>query len=129
MPRVSYLLIKLLTLCELKYGSTCIDLLGSRLSRISIINPMRTRLAYLLTFGCLEYHMAYILLLLGHRSITNTIRGIASLTFVQWWATLEDVGPTLYKCYTNVVCLLGTCLDFLKYTLGHKMSLRTKKCH
>ena len=61
MPRVSYLLIKLLTLCELKYGNTCIDLLGSRLSRISIINPMRTRLAYLLTFGCLEYHMAYIL--------------------------------------------------------------------
>ena len=73
--------------------------------------------------------MAYILLLHGHRSITNTITGIASLTFVQWWATLEDVGPTLYKCYTNVVCLLGTCLDFLKYTLGHKMNLRTKKCH
>ena len=129
MPRVSYLLIKLLTLCEPKYGNTCIDILGSRLSRISIINPMRTRLAYLLTFGCLEYHMAYILLLLGHRSITNTITGIASLTFVQWWVTLEDVGPTLYKCYTNVVCLLGTCLDFLKYTSGHKMNLRTKKCH
>ena len=58
--------------------------------------------------------MAYILLLLGHRSITNTITDIASLTFVQWWATLEDVGSTLYKYYTNVACLLGTCLDFFK---------------
>ena len=30
-----------------------------------------------------------------------------SLTFIQCWANVEDVGPTLYKCYTNVLCLLG----------------------
>ena len=29
------------------------------------------------------------------------------MTFIQCWANVEDVGPTLYKCYTNVLCLLG----------------------
>ena len=29
------------------------------------------------------------------------------ITFVQCWANVEDVGPPLYKCYTNVLCLLG----------------------
>ena len=27
--------------------------------------------------------------------------------FIQCWTNVEDVGPTLYKCYTNVLCLLG----------------------
>ena len=29
------------------------------------------------------------------------------LTFVQRRPNVFDVGPTLYKCYTNVLCLLG----------------------
>ena len=29
------------------------------------------------------------------------------ITFVQCWTNVEDVGPTLYKCYTNVLSLLG----------------------
>ena len=29
------------------------------------------------------------------------------ITFVQCWASVEDVGPKLYKCYTNVLCSLG----------------------
>ena len=29
------------------------------------------------------------------------------ITFVQCWTNVEDVGPTLYKCYANVLCLLG----------------------
>ena len=29
------------------------------------------------------------------------------ITFVQCWTNVKDVGPTLYKCYTNVLCLLG----------------------
>ena len=29
------------------------------------------------------------------------------ITFVQRRPNVFDVGPTLYKCYTNVVCLLG----------------------
>ena len=30
-----------------------------------------------------------------------------TFVFVQCWTNVEDVGPTLYKCYTNVLCLLG----------------------
>ena len=26
---------------------------------------------------------------------------------MQCWTNVENVGPTLYKCYTNVLCLLG----------------------
>ena len=29
------------------------------------------------------------------------------ITFIQCWANVEDIGPALYKCYTNVLCLLG----------------------
>ena len=29
------------------------------------------------------------------------------MTFEQCWTSVEDVGPTLYKCYTNGLCLLG----------------------
>ena len=29
------------------------------------------------------------------------------ITFVQYWTNVGDVGPALYKCYTNVLCLLG----------------------
>ena len=28
--------------------------------------------------------------------------------FMQCWTNVEDVGPTFYKCYTNVLCLLGS---------------------
>ena len=31
---------------------------------------------------------------------------IICITFMQCWTNVEDVGPTLYKCYTNVLCLL-----------------------
>ena len=26
---------------------------------------------------------------------------------IQYWTNVEDAGPTLYKCYTNLLCLLG----------------------
>ena len=29
--------------------------------------------------------------------------------FKQCWTNVEDVEPTLYKCYTNILCLLGYC--------------------
>ena len=28
------------------------------------------------------------------------------ITFIQCWANVEDVGPTLYKCYANAVLRL-----------------------
>ena len=30
------------------------------------------------------------------------------ITFIQCWTNVEDVGPTLYKCYTNALYLLGS---------------------
>ena len=33
------------------------------------------------------------------------------ITFLQCWANVEDVRPTLYKCYTNVLRLLGCLTD------------------
>ena len=32
------------------------------------------------------------------------------ITFIQRRPNVSDVGPTLHKCYTNVLCLLG-CRD------------------
>ena len=29
------------------------------------------------------------------------------ITCIQFWTNVEDVGPTLYKCYANVLCFLG----------------------
>ena len=40
------------------------------------------------------------------------------ITFVQCWSSVKDVGPTLYKCYTNVLCLLG--LTYRLHTDGFK---------
>ena len=31
-----------------------------------------------------------------------------SITFVQCWTNVEDVGPALYKCYKNVLYLVST---------------------
>ena len=35
------------------------------------------------------------------------------ITFIQCWSNVEDVGPALYKCYTNVLCLQGCSHDTL----------------
>ena len=29
------------------------------------------------------------------------------ITFIKCWFSVEDVWPTLHKCYTKVLCLLG----------------------
>ena len=47
------------------------------------------------------------------------------MTFVQCLTNVDDVGPTLYKCYANVLCLLGCnklrsllCPQFISRGLG-----------
>ena len=37
------------------------------------------------------------------------------ITLVERWTSVEDAGPTLYKCYTNALCLLGAYLCCLHY--------------
>ena len=37
------------------------------------------------------------------------------ITFIQRRPNVFDAGPTLYKCYTNILCLLGICYCILHY--------------
>ena len=51
--------------------------------------------------------------------------------FMQCWTNVEDVGPTLYKCYTNVLCLLGQ-EDFLSnivhlFNVGSMLGQRRRR--
>ena len=41
-----------------------------------------------------------------YKYITQQTQNI-SITFVQCWPNVFDAGPTLYKCYTNVLCSWG----------------------
>ena len=42
----------------------------------------------------------------SHRTIVNWQTKNNCIAFVQCWTNVEDVGPTLYKWYTNLSCLL-----------------------
>ena len=43
-----------------------------------------------------------------HLSVMNSQQTqTICITFIQWRPNVFDVGPTLYKCYTNGLCLLG----------------------
>ena len=37
---------------------------------------------------------------------------VFTLTFIQCRTNVEDVGPTLYKCYTDVLCLPGYIYEY-----------------
>ena len=50
------------------------------------------------------------------------------ITFVQRWRNVFDVGPTLYKCYTNVMCLLGWLLKNYLKLVEEKARYCEKKC-
>ena len=55
-----------------------------------------------------EIHENYYLIVSFLRAViaTQQTQNIG-ITFVQRRPNVFDVGPTLYKCYTNVLCLLG----------------------
>ena len=43
------------------------------------------------------------------------------ITFVQCWTNVENVGPTLYTCYTNMLRLLGwSARQVLPANTGHR---------
>ena len=44
------------------------------------------------------------------------------MTFVQCWTNVEDVGLTLYKCYANVLCLLGKLRIYLLLQINRNLS-------
>ena len=41
------------------------------------------------------------------------------ITFIQGWTNVKDVGPTLHKCYTNILCLVGNVLITSKTFPSH----------
>ena len=45
-----------------------------------------------------HYEITYITVMKSPRQKQNIC-----ITFIQCWSNVEDVGPTLYKCYTNVL--------------------------
>ena len=45
------------------------------------------------------------------RMLTQEAQNICITNFVQCWTNVEDFGPALCKCYTNVLCLLENTLS------------------
>ena len=57
--------------------------------------------------------------------ITQQTQNIC-IAFVQCWTNVEDAGPPLYKCYTNVLCLLGM---LSRANLKYAISNNILQCH
>ena len=49
-------------------------------------------------------------------------------TFVQSWTSVDEVGPTLHKCYTNVLCLLGTGV-YIRTVITNRQSFGNNDFH
>ena len=65
--------------------------------------------------GCLRFIRR--LLNINIIELSHQTRNIC-ITFVQCWSNVEDVGPTFYKCYTNVfwgISLYGLNLIVIYY--------------
>ena len=68
-----------------------------------------------------QFHVSKLCLLralnLSGFSALNAPQQNICMTFVQCWTNVEDVGPTLYKCYTNVFLFAGTPATALQKSL------------
>ena len=68
-------------------------------------------LSWILAGPCFANKLTVLLWVFRNRLTPCVYRHLVNTThlydFVQCWPNVEDVGPTLYKCYTNVLCLLG----------------------
>ena len=68
-------------------------------------------LSWILGGPCFANKLTVLLLVFRNRLTPRVCRHPVNTThlydFIQCWTNVEDVGPTLHKCYTNVLCLLG----------------------
>ena len=68
-------------------------------------------LSWILAGPCFANNLTVLLWVFRNRLTSRVYRHPVNTThlydFIQCWTNVEDVGPTLYKCYTNVLCLLG----------------------
>ena len=68
-------------------------------------------LSWILAGPCFANKLTVLLWVFRNRLTPRVYRHLVNTThlydFIQCWTNAEHVGPTLYKCYTNVLCLLG----------------------
>ena len=59
---------------------------------------------------------------LGKEEVTQYTQNIC-ITFIERRPNVSNVGPTLYKCYTNELCLLGSPFPFFGCGLNVKFGV------
>ena len=68
-------------------------------------------LSWILAGPCFANKLTVLLWVFRNRLTPRVYRHPLNTThlydFIQCWTNVEDVGPTLYKCYTNDLCWLG----------------------
>ena len=68
-------------------------------------------LSWILAGPCFANKLTVLLWVFRNRLTPRLYRHPVNTThlydFIQCWTNVEDVGPTLYKRYTNILCLLG----------------------
>ena len=85
-----------------KMRKQCFDII----SRISI--HANTRCVTMVTYNKHpRVFLSYVHLVLCNVAVTQQTENIC-ITFIQRRPNVFDVGRALYKCYTNVLCLLGS---------------------
>ena len=71
----------------------------------------QSHLSWILAGPCFANKLTVLLWVFRNRLTPRVYRHPVNTThlydFIQCWTSIEDVGPTLYKCYANVLCLLG----------------------
>ena len=65
----------------------------------------------------LGLHVGVLVLIMTTRMYYTQQKQSICITFVQCRANVEDVGLTLHKCFTNVLCLLGNSVMIIQTTL------------
>ena len=93
------------TLNEAGYVNTGVIYILPRISSVGNTSHQRHGMD-----DCVNVHVAYMMYVITRNS-QSTSRSQPSkhknifITFVQCWTNVEEVGPTMYKCYENVfVC-------------------------
>ena len=110
-------------------GRRCINVIHmfcvfwEKISTTSLQIRQKRVSTYLLTFSryraCNENASTVLLTWLMSTQQTQNI----CIAFVQCWSNVEDVGPTLYKCYTNVLCFLGKYINHWSANKARNVSL------
>ena len=76
------------------------------LSRQEIVTPFRLVMIIMTIISHSWLSRQYVTVIMATYHDDIVTQQTKCTTFIQCWANVEDVGPTLYECFTNVLCLL-----------------------